>query len=230
MRPTSKAIKWNTYALPFSPGIWVSIGWLLIATSGIIIAIKAIAMTMSVKSLDSERIPNSEWAPMKIIHVVVHMTATVILAAYSAYLISFLAVKSVTMPFTTMEGLLKDGTYKFLAVNNTEDFFMFKVTSNPVLKLLGKKAMVSPDKLPKSHLDGLRQVCNNEKLAVIVSDGAYRFLRNYINCSLEPLDPIKEVTIALIVSKNNQFKEIINNKLNHPLNTEKDPVNVIRCA
>lgn len=64
-----------------------------------------------------------------IIQLVVHVTAVVILAAYSAALISFLAVKVFIMPFTTMEGLLKDGTYKFGVIANSADFSFFQVKS-----------------------------------------------------------------------------------------------------
>ena len=62
-----------------------------------------------------------------IIQLVIHLTGVVILAAYSAALISFLAVKSFIMPFTTMEGLLKDGTYRFGVVANSADFSFFQV-------------------------------------------------------------------------------------------------------
>lgn len=65
--------------------------------------------------------------PIRIVHLVIHLTAVVILAAYSASLISFLAVKTFVMPFTTMDGLLKDGTYRFGVVDDSADFSFFQV-------------------------------------------------------------------------------------------------------
>ena len=55
------------------------------------------------------------------------MTGVIILSAYSAALISFLAVKVFVMPFTTMEGLLEDGTYHFGVVGESADYELFEV-------------------------------------------------------------------------------------------------------
>ena len=65
-----------------------------------------------------------------IIQLVIHMTGVVIVAAYSAALISFLAIKAFIMPFTTMEGLLNDGTYRFGVVSNSADYNFFQVNSS----------------------------------------------------------------------------------------------------
>lgn len=65
--------------------------------------------------------------PIRIIHFVIHMCGLVILAAYSAALISSLAVKTFVMPFTTMKGLLQDGTYRFGVVSESADYSFFQV-------------------------------------------------------------------------------------------------------
>lgn len=65
--------------------------------------------------------------PERIMHFVIHFTAVVILAAYSAALISFLTVNTFVMPFTTMDGLLQDGTYRFGVVGDSADFSFFQV-------------------------------------------------------------------------------------------------------
>lgn len=74
------------------------------------------------------------------VHFVVHTTAVVILAAYSAALISFLTVNTFIMPFTTMEGLLKDGNYRFSVIGDSADFSFFQVfklsSSNLYIRLL----------------------------------------------------------------------------------------------
>ena len=65
--------------------------------------------------------------PTRLVHLNVHLTGVVVLAAYSAALISFLAIKTFVMPFTTMEGLLKDGTYRFAVVGDSADYSFFQV-------------------------------------------------------------------------------------------------------
>lgn len=65
--------------------------------------------------------------PIRMVQFVIHLTAVVVLAAYSAALISFLAIKTFVMPFTTMEGLLKDGTYRFGVIQESADYSFFQV-------------------------------------------------------------------------------------------------------
>jgi len=57
------------------------------------------------------------------------MTSLVFLAAYSASLISSLAVDRRHLPFTDLQGLLRDGSYKLGVVGNTSNFNMFDVWS-----------------------------------------------------------------------------------------------------
>lgn len=64
---------------------------------------------------------------MRTIHLITYLTATTILAAYSAALISFLTVKTAYLPFTTMEGLIKDNTYKIGVLTDSLDHILLKV-------------------------------------------------------------------------------------------------------
>lgn len=72
-------------------------------------------------------IKHSLMDPVRMVHFVIHLSAVVIVAAYSAALISFLAVKTFVMPFTTMDGLLKDRTYRFGVVGDSADYSFFQV-------------------------------------------------------------------------------------------------------
>lgn len=69
----------------------------------------------------------SKLDPVRMVHFVIHLTAVIILAAYSAALISFLTVNTFVMPFTTIEGLLNDGTYRFGTIGDSADFSFFQV-------------------------------------------------------------------------------------------------------
>jgi ABC-type uncharacterized transport system permease subunit len=55
------------------------------------------------------------------------MTSLVLLAGYSASLISSLAVEGRYLPFRDLQGLLRDGSYKLGAVGNTSTFNIFDV-------------------------------------------------------------------------------------------------------
>lgn len=72
-------------------------------------------------------IEESTLDPVRIVYLVVHLTGVIILAAYSAALISFLATQTVYLPFSTMDGLLQDGTYRFAVVGDSSDYSFFQV-------------------------------------------------------------------------------------------------------
>jgi hypothetical protein len=63
----------------------------------------------------------------RLVYLTAYLTAVILLSAYSASLISFLAKKSVAMPFRDLQGLLKDGTYKLGVIENSAEYRMFEV-------------------------------------------------------------------------------------------------------
>lgn len=56
----------------------------------------------------------------------------VVSAAYSAVLISFLAVRTPVLPFSDLHGFLEDGTYKLSVVTGNAEYDYFKVNANMV--------------------------------------------------------------------------------------------------
>lgn len=67
---------------------------------------------------------------VRLIHLTIHSTALVIEASYSAALTSFLAVKSVYIPFTTIQGLIDDSTYTMGILEGSVDQILLKVRLN----------------------------------------------------------------------------------------------------
>jgi hypothetical protein len=55
------------------------------------------------------------------------MTSLVILAGYSASLISSLTVEPLNLPFRDLQDLTYDGSYKLRVVGNTSTFNIFDV-------------------------------------------------------------------------------------------------------
>jgi hypothetical protein len=53
----------------------------------------------------------------------------IVLVAYSATFISFLAVSRTVLPFTDFKGLLTDGTYKLGVFPNSAQMYYFEVSS-----------------------------------------------------------------------------------------------------
>jgi hypothetical protein len=63
----------------------------------------------------------------RIVILTSHMTSMVVMAAYSAFLISSLAVQQHDLPFRDLQGLLGHGSYKLGVLANGSDFYTFRV-------------------------------------------------------------------------------------------------------
>jgi hypothetical protein len=66
-------------------------------------------------------------ASVRIVTLTSYITSLVILAGYSASLISSLAVERRHLPFKNLQGLLNDGSYKLGVAGNSSQFYIFEV-------------------------------------------------------------------------------------------------------
>jgi hypothetical protein len=64
---------------------------------------------------------------IRVLFLAAHMTSVVLLAAYSAGLISSLTVEKMNLPFTTFEELLNVDTHMAGVVNNSAAVALFSV-------------------------------------------------------------------------------------------------------
>ena len=63
----------------------------------------------------------------RILSLISYMTSLVLLAAYSAFLVSSLAVQQRDLPFRDLQGLLNDGSYRLSIERNSYIFNLFDV-------------------------------------------------------------------------------------------------------
>lgn len=68
-------------------------------------------------------------SPMRLAFLSIYISSIVILAIYSASLISFLALANPKLPFTTMEGYVKDQSYKLIVLKNSAEYDVPSVSS-----------------------------------------------------------------------------------------------------
>lgn len=66
--------------------------------------------------------------PLRLTYFSVFITALIISSVYSATLISYLTVPSTVLPFTTLEGFVKDGSYKLVVLKESAAYSMFQVS------------------------------------------------------------------------------------------------------
>ncbi|XP_060825021.1 glutamate receptor U1-like isoform X2 [Bombus pascuorum] len=232
-RPDTTAVKWNTYLAPFAFNVWNAIGLTVVVVALTITGIDTLSRKVNWFPVDLR--PNSRSTlfevlffvfgafcgqgmepspldPTRLVHLNVHLTGVVVLAAYSAALISFLAIKTFVMPFTTMEGLLKDGTYRFAVVHDSADYSFFQNTSDTVLTVMFEELLARELDLPVNYFDGLNRVCQEKKYAFMTLDNMATVLQGKIECAVEPLDAIMQTTIAMAVPSHSPYRGIIDTK------------------
>ena len=76
----------------------------------------------------------------RIVILTSYMTSLVLIAAYSAFLISILAVERQDLPFRDLQGLLDDGSFRLGVVPNTSQFNILNVCEKNIYlsRLLGR--------------------------------------------------------------------------------------------
>ncbi|KAK1122578.1 hypothetical protein K0M31_009023 [Melipona bicolor] len=254
-RPDTTAVNWNAYLAPFSFNIWNAIGLTIIVVGLTIAGIDA--FSRKADSLPADIKPKTKSSlseilfsvfgvfcgqgmepsfldPTRLVHLSIHLTAVVVLAAYSAALISHLAIKTFLMPFTTMEGLLEDGTYRFAVVADSADYSFFQYivvidndtnfsmvsflddkqnTSDNVLTIMFDQLLTKETDLPPNYFDGLTRVCQEKKYAFMTLDNMASVLQGKVECALEPLDVIMQTTVAMAVPADSPYRGIINSNI-----------------
>jgi len=64
----------------------------------------------------------------RLVYITAYFTALVLLAAYSAALISSLTVYRSNLPFQDIEGILRDRTYKLGVIDKSEMYYTVSVS------------------------------------------------------------------------------------------------------
>ncbi|CAL7938347.1 unnamed protein product [Xylocopa violacea] len=232
-RPDTTAVKWNVYLAPFAFNIWNAIALTIVIVGLTIMGIDALfrkfewiqedPTPFTSKLLEimflvfgvfcGQGMQQSPLDAIRVVHLSVHLTAVVVLAAYSAALISYLAIKTFVMPFSTMKGLLEDGTYRFAVVGDSADYTFFQNTSDTVLSVMFEELLTSETDLPTNYLDGLNRVCQEHKYAFMTLDNMAAVLQGKLDCGLEPLDVMMQTTIAMAVPVSSPFRGIIDTNI-----------------
>jgi len=75
--------------------------------------------------------------PSRVVYLTSYVVGYVLVAAYSAALVSFLAVQRDELPFTSFDGLLEDGTYE-MGVTKGAEVAYFTVSSSAFM-ILGQR-------------------------------------------------------------------------------------------
>ncbi|EZA49991.1 hypothetical protein X777_11479 [Ooceraea biroi] len=138
-QPDSTDVHWSGYFQAFSSGIWIMIVTIIITASILLTVMKAkkcfsasllFENYMRVWGIFCQQslseFPNE--LSMRLAFFSIYVSAFIISSAYSASLISYLTLTTVSLPFSTLEDYIKDGSYKLIITKDSVDYDVIKVS------------------------------------------------------------------------------------------------------
>ncbi|KAJ4428518.1 hypothetical protein ANN_24560 [Periplaneta americana] len=150
----------------------------------------------------------------RLVYITAYLTALVLLAAYSAALISSLTVYSSNLPFSDLEGLLKENSYKVGVVSESEMFYTVSDdTDVGIFKDVYSRMLLDQENFPTTTLDGLHRVCKMKFAFMAYPESVLPLIRK-VNCSIVPL-PYKSYPISLAIAfrANNPYIDFFSYRL-----------------
>ncbi|XP_012260629.3 glutamate receptor 1-like isoform X2 [Athalia rosae] len=245
VRQPDGGIQWSAYWQTFTPGIWISVQLMILVTTIVLILIagskRCIFNTCAEYLLlvfgiycqqGLSHFP--EDMPSRVTFFSLYLSALVVCAAYAASLISYLTVTRESLPFSTLEGFVNDGSYKLIVFKNSAEHDMLEHATETVMIKM-RSLLKYRSLLPTTLESGFRQVCE-EKTAFFVPAALYDTISDYLPCKLIGIDTKQRTSLAMALSKRNPFNGLINyhiqrfrdngilSRLKQNYEVEKEPV------
>ncbi|KAF7382219.1 hypothetical protein HZH66_013651 [Vespula vulgaris] len=225
-KPEIFAVKWSSYFLTFNHSVWIAMFGVLIAVSILLIFFKKkngtdcrIGHLLSDNFLEIWGIfcqqgiaESSDRFSLRIAYFSIFLLITILSAAYSAALISFLTTMSNTLPFDSLETFVQDGTYQLTVFRGTAHYDKFANSEDPLAKKL-MKLMLEENKLPLTALEGFTSICKNRKLVIYTYNEMKKPVDSKITCNVVRVKTEHVNNIAIALSKHNPFTDVINFQL-----------------
>ncbi|KAI4504222.1 hypothetical protein M0802_000693 [Mischocyttarus mexicanus] len=223
--PDVSNIEWSNYFRTFSYKIWIFLVILILITPILLATMKIIVNQRNfvILLLDSylqiwgifcqqglDEFPQR--SSLRLAYFSLFLSSFIVSAGYSASLISFLANVISHLPFRSMEGFIKDGTYTLISPKDSLEYDVFANSKQPLAKKI-MSFMKSEDKLPLTHLEGFFQVCKERKVAMYVSTEVRNVLDPEIPCNIARINLGHIDSISLMWTKKNQFLKLINHHI-----------------
>ncbi|XP_011308638.1 glutamate receptor-like [Fopius arisanus] len=214
-------VSWNAYFKVFTVGVWLTIIGLIL-TMPILLTV----MQINIKKHDlfsrfceeylciwgifcqQGWIDFANETPVQILQLSISLTALLIYIVYATLMTSVIAVSSSFRPFTTLEGFVADGTYKFIVLNESIFYNRYKRSNETLFK--GMMSLMKPRHLlPTTYPEGFKQVCN-ERVGFYANEIAMKFYRHSLSCNTISITAGPQETMALILPKGSDLINIVN--------------------
>ncbi|PSN34587.1 Ionotropic receptor 119 [Blattella germanica] len=148
----------------------------------------------------------------RIIYITAYITSFIVLAAYSSVVISFAATRNPDeLPFTNLEGLYADKSYKLIVTRKSAMFNLFDVriinTTDQTMSKLFERDLANIDNLPLSDIQGIKRACSG-KYAFMSSKKKVMGMKNVCDVVVVP-GVAFPATFGMGLAKHSPYKGII---------------------
>ncbi|KAJ4445618.1 hypothetical protein ANN_12300 [Periplaneta americana] len=138
-----------------------------------------------------------------------YVTAVVVVAAYSATLISFLTIQNKEPHVKTLEALARDRTYKLGMLHQYLRIIKSDADNGITDQIYERMIAPDPKNIPSSSLEGLQRVCNT-RYAFWTSMEAIKEVGDAIDCNIAFLTYYYMFNLAMVITENNPYRRLIN--------------------
>ncbi|XP_018371881.1 PREDICTED: uncharacterized protein LOC108766848 [Trachymyrmex cornetzi] len=198
--PITPYVQWFWYFKVFSPGVWGTLIMIIIIASILLTVIKTKGFSMSIifdNYIKVWGIYCQQGLPV------------IILSTYFASLISYLALNTAKLPFSTLEGYVEDGTYKLLVLQNSAEYDIPLYSKDPLL-LKMYESREDKDYLPFNLSEGFKKICERMDLVFLTTEVFKNYMSIYIQCELVYIDTGRIDNNAITLKKGSPYTGFIN--------------------
>ncbi|XP_072757012.1 probable glutamate receptor [Anoplolepis gracilipes] len=217
-QPDRTDVHWTGYFKTFSSGIWITLATIVIIASILLSVINA-KSNFSINLIVENYI--HVWGiycqqglsecpkklSMRLAIFSIYVSSLVIAAAYSASLISCLTLSKPTLPFSTLEGYVEDGSYKLIVMKNSAEEDLVHHNTSMFLKMhkLLKKKKYLPSTLP----EGFKQICEQKNLAFYTTE-VFKSATLNLKCKIMYIETGRIDSLAFALTKGNPYTGLMN--------------------
>ncbi|XP_067005230.2 glutamate receptor [Anabrus simplex] len=218
--------RWNSLLKPFNVCLWLTVLVAVIANAtGLTIISKlghrfydekyfspSDSLLYVLAALAQQCCSFPRFFSARVVCLCSHLMALVILASYSASLVSFLTVQKEKLPFQDLKSMVEVGTYRPLLVHSSFEHELIAVNSTGVYRdvfihLMGSSVNDSPT----NYLDALKRVCSSNNIGLMSSDISVGRIISKLDCVVTAISlDINHTALTFPVRKNSPYRGLLN--------------------
>ncbi|THK33021.1 glutamate receptor ionotropic, kainate 1-like [Diachasma alloeum] len=224
-KPDAVNVPWNVYLKVFTGHVWMAILSLILTSTLLLTLITYRRRSHFVPLLFENHLivwdiycqqalpAFPDKTPLRIVYISLALSALVTLSAYSASIISQLAVFSYS-PFRTPEEFVEDGSYKIIRLRNTPSHSTvmdYELSDEKLMKKF-ESLLQLRDLNPRNPQEAFEQICR-ERVAFLAFETAKTAVNNEIPCEITSFKFGPVYHVAMLMPLGSSYMDLINHHI-----------------